>query len=102
MTRQLLDRIEACTRNLPAEFLAWLCDRAEPPSKGQLYVVQRAQIPDPLAPSVWMVTFRSAAAFFNCWEAFETALRFGPNCSPPRRSHDCAEPNQHPQQYQYP
>jgi hypothetical protein len=83
MTAELLALVVAATRDLPAPFLAWLCDRARPPERGQLYVIQRVPIADPRAPSVWVVSFRSPWALFLCWEAFEKAVILGekdPRC----------------------
>jgi hypothetical protein len=96
MTSELLALVVAATRDLPAPFLAWLCDRALPPARGQLYVVQRVPIADTRAPSVWLVTFRSPWALFLTWESYEKAAILGerdPRCF---RRHDRSQPLQHP------
>jgi hypothetical protein len=101
MSRSLLAMIEAATRCLPAEFLAWMIDRSNPGWKGAPYVVQRVPIPDPTAPTVWTVTFRSPWALFLTWEAFEKAAILGerdPRCF---RRHDRSQPLQHPQRHQH-
>ena len=90
MSKQLLARIEEATKTLPAEFLAWLIDRARPSWRGALYVVQRVPIADPSAPSCWTVAFRSPWALFLCWESFEKALILGESDRPRTRKHDCS------------
>ena len=100
MSRPLLAMIEAATRCLPAEFLAWMIDRARPSWRGAPYVVQRVPIPDPTAPTVWTVTFRSPWSLFLTWEAYEKAVILGekdPRCF---RHRDCPFSLQHPQRDQ--
>jgi hypothetical protein len=84
MSAPLLAMIVEATRCLPAVFLSWLCDRARAPWVGAPYTVQRVPIPDPAAPSVFVVQFRSPWALWLCWEAYEKAVIFGekdPHCS---------------------
>lgn len=100
MSRPLLLLIEAATRSLPADFLAWLIDRAKAPWKGAPYVVQRVPIPDPTAPSVWMVSFRSPLALFLCWESFERAAILGPDPNRPTIRRDRPYPLRDPLQHQ--
>jgi hypothetical protein len=100
MSARLLALIVEATRFLPPEFLAWLCDNRTPPRPGAPYVVQRAAIPDPRAPDVWVVSFRSAWTLFLMWERYEKALRFGERISPPRRTNDCSLTRIHPQRDQ--
>ena len=99
MSAALLAMIEQATRCLPAEFLAWLIDRARPSWKGAPYVVQRVPISDPRAPSVWTVSFRSPWSLFLTWEAYEKALIFGPDPNRPTLRNDCTDPGQHSQQH---
>lgn len=87
MSAQLLSMIEAATRCLPADFLAWLCDRAKAPWPGAPYVVQRVLIADERAPSVWCISFRSPWALFRSWEAFEMASILGPDPQRPTIRH---------------
>jgi hypothetical protein len=101
MSRPLLLLIEAATRALPAEFFAWLIDRAREPWKGAPYVVQRVPIPDPTAPSVWTVSFRSPWALFLCWESFEKAAILGPDPNRPTIRRDCSHPVCYPLQHQH-
>lgn len=101
MTRELLALVLDASGQLPPDFLAWLCDRARPAARGQLYVVQRVPIPDPRAPSVWNVTFRSPWALFLCWEAYERAVILGPDPSRPTVRHDRPFTLQHPQRDQH-
>ena len=101
MTRELLALVLEATGSLPAPFLAWLCDRARPAARGQLYVVQRVPIPDPRAPSVWLVSFRSPWALFLCWEAYEKAVILGPDPSRPTVRHDRLKPQLHSFQHQH-
>jgi hypothetical protein len=88
MSAPLLAMIVEATRCLPAEFLAWLCDRAKAPWKGAPYTVQRVPIPDQRAPSVWVVQFRSPWALFLCWEAYEKSVILGVSDNPNRKHHD--------------
>lgn len=100
MTRELLALVLEATGQLPAIFLAWLCDRARPPARGQLYAVQRVPVADPRAPAIWLVSFRSPWALFLCWESFERAVILGPDPSRPIRRHDRPHPVEHPEQHQ--
>lgn len=100
MSKPLLALILESTRFLPAHFLAWLIDRAKPSWQGAPYVVQRVDIADPRAPSVWVVTFRSPWALFASWEAYERAVILGESDLPPRHSHGFARPEHDPQQHQ--
>jgi len=77
MSAPLLAMIVEASRCLPAAFLAWLCDRARAPWAGAPYTVQRVPIPDPAAPSVYVVQFRSPWALWLCWEAYEKAIILG-------------------------
>ena len=100
MTAELLALVVDATRRLPAPFLAWLCDRAMPPARGQLYTVQRVPIADPRAPSVYVVEFRSPWALFLCWESYEKAVILGPDPNRPTIRHDDPCPVQHPLRHQ--
>jgi hypothetical protein len=95
MSAALLAMIVEATRCLPAEFLAWLIDRAKPSWKGAPYVVQRVPIADPRAPSVWTVSFRSPWSLFLTWEAYEKALIFGPDPNRPRSKNDRTQRREH-------
>jgi hypothetical protein len=88
MSAPLLAMIEAATRALPSEFLAWLIDRSRAPWAGAPYVVQRVPIADPGAPSCWMVSFRSPWALFLCWESYERAAILGESDKPKARHND--------------
>lgn len=97
MSRPLLELIEEATRALPADFLAWCCDRSREAWQGAPFVVQRVAIADPAAPSVWCVSFRSPWALFKTWEAYERAVILGerdPHCF---RSHDRSLSELHPE-----
>jgi hypothetical protein len=100
MSAPLLAMIEAATRCLPAEFLAWCCDRARAPWAGAPFVVQRVPIADPAAPSVWCITFRSPWALFSTWEAYERARILGERDPHRIRRHDRPLSGQHPEQHQ--
>lgn len=95
MTRELLAMVVDATGPLPAHFLAWLCDRARSPARGQLYTVQRVPIPDPRAPSVYVVAFRSPWALFTTWEAYERAVILGERDPYRTRNHDGSLPVLH-------
>jgi hypothetical protein len=101
MTRELLELVLEATGQLPAPFMAWLCDRARPSARGQLYTVQRVPVADPRAPSIWLVSFRSPWALFLCWEAYEEAVILGPDPSRPVRPHDGTLPLLHSLRDQY-
>lgn len=101
MTQELLHLVLDATGQLPATFMAWLCDRARPSARGQLYTVQRVPVADPRAPSIWLVSFRSPWALFLCWEAYEKAVILGPDPIRPTIRHGCPRPFIHPEQHQH-
>lgn len=82
-SREVIDLCRSLTKNVPAEWLAWLIDRRQANREGQLYHAWQANLPAGGAPIVWQVSFRSPWALFLCWESFEKAVRFGRSHAPP-------------------
>lgn len=83
ISRPILRLILENIKELPATFAAWLIDRRAENRQGQLYHVQRLELPSERAPSVWRVTFRSPWALFRSWEAYEMAVGYWPNFPAP-------------------
>lgn len=78
MTRSLLREVKACRFEVPAEWLEWLIDHRGPAEKGAPWVIQMYQPPDPQAPAVWMIRWRSTDTLIRAWEAYEAAVCLGP------------------------
>jgi hypothetical protein len=78
---EVIESIRTLTLPIPPEFLTFLIDRRKANGPGQLFHAHQVEIPDPRAPVIWRIAWRSPWALFLCWEAYEKALRWGPKPS---------------------
>jgi hypothetical protein len=77
-SREVIELRRTLTKELPAEFLAFLIDRRQANRQGQLYHAWQATGGEGGAPIVWQVAFRSPWSLFLCWEVFEGAVGYWP------------------------
>jgi hypothetical protein len=77
-SREIVELRRTLTKEIPAEFLAFLIDRRHANREGQLYHAWQANTGEGGAPIVWQVGFRSPWALFLCWEAYEVAVGYWP------------------------